>query len=73
MRQAAAEARNTAASEHSSEADEQTRQRSADSPVALAMTFDELLGSDNAPDETAEDIIRAVRMWRDTPDGKRRN
>ncbi len=37
------------------------------------MTFDELLGSDNAPDETAEDIIRAVRMWRDTPDGKRRN
>jgi len=73
MRQAAAEARNTAASEHGPEADGETRHRGTESPVALAMTFDELLGSDDAPDETAEDIIRAVRMWRDTPGGKRQN
>jgi hypothetical protein len=36
-------------------------------PVPLAMTFDELLGGDITPDETADDIIRAVREMRDTP------
>lgn len=32
----------------------------------LATTFDELLGDDDSPDETADDIIRAVREWRET-------
>lgn len=30
--------------------------------VSLAMTFDELLGDDNAPDETADELIQAVRQ-----------
>jgi len=33
--------------------------------VCLATTFDDLLGEDEATDETADDIIRAVRAWRD--------
>jgi len=32
--------------------------------VCLATTFDDLLGEDDAPDETADDIIQAVRAWR---------
>jgi len=35
--------------------------------ICLAMTFDDLLGDDDATDETADDIIRAVRAWRDVP------
>ena len=31
----------------------------------LAMTFEELLGDDETTDESASDIIRAVRAWRD--------
>jgi hypothetical protein len=33
--------------------------------VCLATTFDDLLGEADATDETADDIIRAVRAWRD--------
>ena len=33
--------------------------------VCLATTFDDLLGEEEATDETADDIIRAVRAWRD--------
>ena len=34
--------------------------------VCLATTFDDLLGeADATDDETADDIIRAVRAWRD--------
>lgn len=36
-------------------------------PVPLAMTFEELLGSDEESGETADDIIRAVRELRDAP------
>jgi len=32
--------------------------------MCLALTFDDLLGDDDATDETADDIIRAVRAWR---------
>jgi hypothetical protein len=32
--------------------------------VCLATTFDDLLGEDDATDETADDIIRAVQAWR---------
>jgi hypothetical protein len=32
--------------------------------VCLATTFDDLLGEEDATDETADDIIRAVRAWR---------
>ncbi len=39
-------------------------------PVPLAMTIEELLGGDVSPDETANDIIRAVRKMRDTPSNK---
>lgn len=31
----------------------------------LATTFEELLGDDEMTDESASDIIRAVRAWRD--------
>jgi hypothetical protein len=33
--------------------------------VALATTFEDLLGEDGATDETANDIIHAVYAWRD--------
>jgi hypothetical protein len=33
--------------------------------ICLATTFDDLLGEADATDETADDIIRAVRTWRD--------
>lgn len=39
------------------------------SRVPLAMTFDELLGNDTAPDETADELIHAVRQGRDVPSG----
>jgi hypothetical protein len=33
--------------------------------VQLAMTFEDLLGDDETTDESASDIIQAVRAWRD--------
>ena len=33
--------------------------------VCLATTFDDLFGEEDAIDETADDIIRTVRAWRD--------
>ena len=37
----------------------------------LAATFDELLNEEGADDETADDMIRAVREWRDMPSTRR--
>ena len=37
--------------------------------VPLAMTFEELLGTGVAPDETADELIHAVRQGRDVPSG----
>lgn len=34
---------------------------------ALAATFQELLGNGGPPDETADEMISAIRQWRDTP------
>ena len=34
---------------------------------ALATTFQELLGNGGPPDETADEMISAIRQWRDTP------
>ena len=39
----------------------------------LAMTFDDLLGDDDATDETADDSICAVRAWRDVPSPRSRD
>jgi len=36
----------------------------------LAAKFEDLLGEGGPPDETAEDMIRAVRKWRDTPSNR---
>lgn len=33
----------------------------------LAASYDELLGGGGLPGETADDIIKAVREWRDFP------
>ena len=33
---------------------------------ALATTFQELLGNGGPSDETADEMIRAIRQWRDT-------
>ena len=33
----------------------------------LASSFEELLGDGGMPDETADDIIKAVREWRNVP------
>ena len=37
--------------------------------VPLAMTFEELLGSEDAMDETADELIQVVRQGRDVPSG----
>ena len=37
--------------------------------VPLAMTFEELLGTGDTPDETADELIQAVRQGRDVPSG----
>ncbi len=37
----------------------------------LATTFDELLGDGSPPDETADDMICAVRAWRDVPSNRK--
>lgn len=42
-----------------------------ESRIPLAMTFEELFNSDASPDETADEIIQAVRQWRDTPSGRK--
>ena len=39
--------------------------------VPLAMTFEELLGEDDGPHETADEMINAVRQWRDMPSGRK--
>jgi len=33
----------------------------------LATTFQDLLGNGSPPDETADEMISAIRQWRDTP------
>jgi hypothetical protein len=42
----------------------------AQATVPLAMTFDELIHSDDAPEETADDIVRAVQEWRNAPSNR---
>lgn len=37
----------------------------------LAATFEELLGDGGPADETADDMIHAVRAWRDAPSPRR--
>ena len=34
---------------------------------ALATTFQDLLGNGGPPDETADEMIGAIREWRNTP------
>jgi hypothetical protein len=34
---------------------------------ALATNYQELLGNGGPPDETADEMISAIRKWRDTP------
>lgn len=34
---------------------------------ALATNYQELLGNGGPPDETADEMISAIRQWRDTP------
>ena len=67
MTQTTAVPKLTEAKEHDLEADQKADSGTGNQPVALAMTFDDLLAGDDAPDETAEDMVRAVRAWRDTP------
>jgi hypothetical protein len=33
----------------------------------LATKFEELLGDGGPPDETADEMVRAIREWRDVP------
>lgn len=33
----------------------------------LATSFEDLLGDGGPPDETADDMVRAIRAWRDLP------
>lgn len=37
---------------------------------ALATSFDDLLGSGGPSDETADEMIQAIREWRDTPSNR---
>ena len=38
--------------------------------TALATGFTALLGDGGPPDETADEMIRAIRGWRDTPSNR---
>ena len=38
-----------------------------DQQANLAARFEDLLGDGGPPDETAEEMIRAMREWRDLP------
>jgi len=38
--------------------------------TALATDFNELLGDGGPSDETADEMIRAIREWRDTPSNR---
>lgn len=70
MTQTAAAAGSISSAERGLEASEEVQPKKRDSPVALAMTFDELLGGSDETGETADDIVRTVRAWRDTPAGE---
>jgi len=41
--------------------------RQARGQTALATNFADLLGDGGPPDETADEMIRSVREWRDIP------
>lgn len=38
--------------------------------TALATDFADLLGDGGPPDETADEMIQAIRDWRDTPSNR---
>ena len=38
--------------------------------TALATSFTDLLGDGGPSDETADEMIRAIREWRDTPSNR---
>lgn len=38
--------------------------------TSLATGFTDLLGNGGPPDETADEMIRAIREWRDTPSNR---
>ena len=38
-----------------------------DQQTSLATSFADLLGNGEPSDETADEMIRAIREWRDTP------
>jgi hypothetical protein len=38
--------------------------------TALATSFSDLLGGGGPSDETADEMIRAIREWRDTPSNR---
>jgi len=38
--------------------------------TALATDFNDLLGNGGPSDETADEMIRAIREWRDTPSNR---
>jgi len=38
--------------------------------TALATGFDDLLGDGGPSDETADEMIRTIREWRDTPSNR---
>jgi hypothetical protein len=38
--------------------------------TTLATEFDDLLGDGGPSDETADEMIRAIREWRDTPSNR---
>jgi biotin synthase-like enzyme len=45
--------------------------RLAQSPRSnLATKFEDLLGDGGPPDETADEMIRAIRDWRDVPSAR---
>jgi hypothetical protein len=55
----------TTCERHAAEANTTRHELVAAQGVCLATAFDALLGEAAATDETADDIIRAMRAWRD--------
>lgn len=56
-----------AGAEHGAQMGARTGGESLGERVPLAMTFEELLGGDTAREESADEIVQAVREMRDAP------
>ena len=49
---------------------EEIVRRAKSQPTTLATRFEDLLGDGGPSDETADEMVRAIREWRDLPSAR---